>query len=76
MEKLVIYLIGGDLRSIANVTDLIPTIKTQSQFNALFDYFRSNDRLVVMFAADAIEKIALARPGFLQRHKEEILGLL
>lgn len=51
------YLQGGDLRSIADVDQLIPLIKTQKTFDELFSCLESEDRLIVMRAADAIEKI-------------------
>lgn len=70
------YLQGGDLRSIANVEQLIPLIQSQADFDKLFQYLFSNDRLLVMRAVDAIEKITSDKPEFLQNHEKELLDFL
>jgi len=66
-------LLGGDLRSIGVMDKLIPNIKTQSDFDALFEYLHSDDRLLVMRAADAVEKITIKHPEFLQNHKRGVI---
>ena len=65
---------GGDLRSIGKADLIVTEIKNQNDFDALFNYLHSDDRLVVMRAADAIEKITVNRADFLCGHKEEILA--
>ena len=70
------YLLGGDLRSIAEVDKLIPLIKNQNDFDRLFDILFSENRLEVMRAADAIEKITLNKGSYLQKHKNSLLKLL
>ena len=70
------YLSGGDLRSIGSVNELLPLIKTQNDFDELFVYMFSEDRLLVMRAADAVEKITLTKPDYLDKHKQNILKLL
>ena len=70
------YLSGGDLRSIGSVNELLPLIKTQKDFDELFVYLFSEDRLIVMRAADAVEKVTLIKPDYLQKHKSNILKLL
>ena len=64
---------GGDLRSIGNVDLIVAQIQNQTDFENLFKCLHSDDRLVVMRAADAIEKITAKRSDFLSGHKEEIL---
>ncbi len=76
MDDLKKYLKGGDLRSIADVDKLIPLIKTQKEFDELFTWLHSSDRLIVMRAADAIEKVTRTHPVFLDFHKTEIIELL
>jgi hypothetical protein len=70
------YLQGGDLRSIAGVDQLMPLIKTQKKFDELFTWLHSQDRLIVMRAADAIEKVTRTQPAYLDPHQTEIIELL
>ena len=76
MNKLINYLQGGDLRSIAKTDKLVRLIKNQSDFDELFQFLFTKDRLVIMRTADAIEKITLNNPEFLLRHKNEIINFL
>jgi hypothetical protein len=73
MDNLKKHLQGGDLRSNADVDKLIPLIKTQKEFDELFTCLHSSDRLIVMRAADAIEKVTRNRPLYLESHKTEII---
>jgi len=76
MKDLKGYLQGGDLRSIADVDQLIPLIETQKDFDQLFAYLNSEDRLIVMRAAHAIEKLTKAHPEYLDAHKSRLMALL
>lgn len=71
-EKL---LSGGDLRSIGNSNSVVSKIENQSDFDELFTLLFHADRLIVMRAADAIEKITLTNPQLLNLHKDEIFQL-
>lgn len=75
MEALNKLLSGGDLRSSGRVNDIIPLITTQDDFDRLFQLLHHYDRLVVMRAADAIEKITANNPDFLSNHGADILSL-
>jgi hypothetical protein len=66
---------GGDLRSIGNSNVVILKIKNQNDFDKLFKYLFHEERLVVMRAADTIEKITINHPDYLKSHKNEILKL-
>jgi len=66
---------GGDLRSTGRVNDAIRRIKDQQRFDQLFEFLFSSDRLVVMRAADAIEKITISNPEFLSKHKLALFEL-
>ena len=66
---------GGDLRSLGVSNLVITKIKNQNTFDELFKYLFHEDRLVVMRAADTIEKITNRNPQFLTKHKEEIIEL-
>jgi hypothetical protein len=62
MLQLQQLLSGGDLRSVGNVVFIIAQIKSQEDFDELFLYLVHPDQVVVMRAADAIEKIAAESP--------------
>ncbi|PID26771.1 MAG: hypothetical protein CR982_08580 [Candidatus Cloacimonadota bacterium] len=76
MNKFIKYLEGGDLRSIADVDKLIPLIESQRDFDCLFQYLFVEDRLVVMRAVDAIEKISLKKSKYLTKYKKDIIDLM
>lgn len=76
MNKLTKYLQGGDLRSIAKVEQVIELVNSQLDFDQLFSHLYSTDRLIVMRAVDAIEKIASANPQYLEDHKNELIKFL
>ncbi len=76
MKHLLEYLQGGDLRSIAGADEVVSLVKTPSDFDRLFQYLFSEDRLVVMRAADAVEKITLKKPEYLHGHSDEVIQLI
>ena len=75
MNNIRSFLNTGDLRSIGRVNELVAMIKTQSDFDALIVYLFSEDRLLAMRAADAVEKITVHYPEFLKAHKQYLLKL-
>lgn len=75
MKNIRSFLESGDLRSIAKVNELVAMIRTQTDFDALMVYLFSEDRLLVMRAADAVEKITVRHPEFLKAHKQQLLKL-
>ncbi len=66
---------GGDLRSIGKADRIVAQIKDQADLDELFKGLFDLDRKVVMRTADAIEKVTLENPLYLQKHKEEIIAL-
>jgi len=66
---------GGDLRSIGKSNKLILKINNANDFDELFKYLYNVDRLVVMRAADTIERITIDNPQYLTKHKNEIIEL-
>ncbi|MFN0276660.1 MAG: hypothetical protein ACKVPJ_13015 [Chitinophagales bacterium] len=66
---------GGDLRSIGKSNSMVLKIHTEKDFDELFQCLYHPDRLVVMRAADIIEKLTLNKPHFLKKHKAAILQL-
>ncbi|PID78141.1 MAG: hypothetical protein CSB21_01560 [Deltaproteobacteria bacterium] len=76
MNNLLKHLKGGDLRSIAEANKAVSLIKTQKDFDELFNLLFSKDRLIVMRAADAIEKITLKNPEYLEKYNQELINLI
>ena len=75
MDKLVQLLSGGDLRSLGNSNSLISAVQNQTDFDELFALLFHFDRIIVMRAADVIEKITATRPELLAKHKASIFDL-
>jgi hypothetical protein len=73
---LIKYLKGGDLRSNARAKELATLIKTQNDFDVLFHYLHSKDRLLIMRAADVLEEISRVHPNYLWPHQRDILQFL
>jgi hypothetical protein len=69
------YLSGKDLRSIGKSSELIKVVTTQNDFDNLFSYLRSSERIIAMRAADVIEKITANKPEFLFPYSKEIIEL-
>jgi len=65
---------GGDLRSIGKANQIVDEVSNQGDFDALFNHLYDNDRLVVMRAADAIEKVTLSHPEYLLSHKDKVIS--
>lgn len=70
-EKL---LSGGDLRSIGQSNKIVSLVKNQQDFDELFQCLYSDKRVILSRTADAIEKITIEHPEYLDKHKSEILG--
>ncbi|HTS35947.1 MAG TPA: hypothetical protein VMH04_09765 [Candidatus Solibacter sp.] len=69
-------LAGGDRRSIGNSNELVAAVLQRPElFPKLIEHLWSNDPIVRMRAADAVEKVSVKRPELLQAFKEELLGL-
>lgn len=75
MYKFEKILSGGDLRSIGASNKIVKEIDTQEEFDQLFRFLFHPDRLVVMRAADAIEKISHQHPEYLQKHNKKLFDL-
>jgi hypothetical protein len=72
LEKL---LSGTDLRSLGRGNSVVRKIQTQADFDELFSLLFHTNRIIVMRAADSVEKISITKRGYLQPHKKEILTL-
>ncbi len=66
---------GGDLRSLGKTKVVISEITNQKEFDELFKNLFNPDRLVVMRAADAVEKLTQTHTDYLDSHKNELLEL-
>jgi len=69
VKNVISMLEGGDRRSIGRVNEVVRTvIKEPERFRALVDGLLTDDEVVRMRCADAIEKVARARPDWLKPH--------
>ena len=75
-EKINTLLNGGDLRSISGSNEVVMLIHNQEDFDILFSYLYSSNRLIVMRAADSIEKISRQHSIFLDKYKTNLLELI
>lgn len=66
---------GGDRRSKGKADAIADSVESQAAFDELFLHIFSDDRVVAMRAADAVEKVTRRFPEFLQTHKETLLDL-
>ena len=67
---------GGDLRSLGKSNQIAKQVNDQEAFNDLFDCIFHPDRVVAMRSIDAVEKITIDHPEYLQAHKLKLLALL
>ncbi len=75
MNKFREFLKGGDLRSIGKANEVSTMIEDQQDFDRLMECLKDSDRKIRMRAADAIEKITLKKPEYLQPHKKFFIHL-
>ena len=68
-------LTGGDLRSIGRSNAIIADINSQENFDQLFKLLFHTDRIVVMRAADVVEKVTIKHPQYLVSHSKEVVDL-
>lgn len=65
---------GGDRRSIGRVNEVVAeTLNKPMLFKAVFDGMLSDDPLIRMRSADAVEKITEKHPEYLQPYKEKLI---
>ncbi len=76
MDKILNCLTGGDLRSIGKVDQLVDLITRQDDFDKIFAYLHSSNRLIAMRASDVVEKLTRQTPQFLIAHKAAYIDLL
>lgn len=76
-KKLAVTLAGDDRRSIGRSNEIASKVLRQPrQFAELIGLLWSNDAIVKMRAADAVEKISLQKPEWLGPYKHALLRAL
>ena len=76
MHPLLKKLCGGDRRSIGRSNEVVAQILAHpANFPHLIDGLASDDPVLRMRAADAVEKITAQHPGLLRPHKRKLLAL-
>ena len=73
LDEILKYLKGGDVRSVGSVAELIPRLRSQADFDILFTFLYWDNRLLVMRAVDAIDKITVGHPEYLYGHRKELM---
>jgi len=67
-------LAGGDRRSIGRVSEVVTDVLNDpTLFEVLFFGMLSDDPVVRMRSADAVEKLTAKHPGYLQPHKTKLI---
>jgi hypothetical protein len=76
MHPLLKKLSGGDRRSIGRSNDVVAQVLAHpAYFCHVFEGLATDDAVVRMRAADAIEKISARRPELLRPHKRKLLAI-
>ena len=75
MNRFLPFLETGDLRSIARANQAAERVQNQADFDELMACLSDGRRLVVMRAADAVEKVTRMQPHYLQPHRKTLLAL-
>ena len=74
MHEILNLLTGGDRRSIGRVQEVVAEVlREPSLFGEVFYGMLSDDPLISMRAADAIEKITAQHPDYLQPYKDVLI---
>jgi hypothetical protein len=67
-------LAGGDRRSIGRVSEIVAEVLNDSSlFKVVFNGMLSDDPIIRMRSADAVEKITAKHPEYLQPYKEKLI---
>jgi len=75
-HKILKKLAGGDRRSIGHSNEVVAEVLARpALFRVLMEGLTSEDPLVCMRAADAMEKITVQRPELLRPHKSAVLEI-
>jgi hypothetical protein len=76
MHPILKKLSGGDRRSIGRSNEVVAHVLAHSaQFRHVFAGLTTDDPVIRMRAADAIEKITARRPELLRPHKRKLLAI-
>jgi hypothetical protein len=74
MDDVVKKLEGGDQRSIGRVDEVVgEVLDNPSSFEVIFNAMLSDDPIIRMRSADAVEKITAKHPEYLQPYKEKLV---
>jgi hypothetical protein len=74
MNAILQKLTGGDRRSIGRVDEVVAEVLSNPDlFDVLFQGMLSDDLLLRMRCADAVEKISIQHPEYLQPYKRQLI---
>ncbi|WP_028856256.1 hypothetical protein [Psychrilyobacter atlanticus] len=75
MSQVLKKLKGGDLRSIGKSDEVVQEIlDNPSLFSEVFEGMLSNDPIIKMRSADAVEKVSAKHPEYLQPFKTKLIN--
>lgn len=75
MHEILAKLKGGDLRSIGGADEVVRDIlKNPKLFGEVFEGMLSDDPLIRMRSADALEKVSSKHPEYLQPFKDVLIN--
>jgi hypothetical protein len=75
VREVLAKLAGGNRRSIGRSEEVVSDImRDPTLFEAVFGGMLSEDPLIRMRSADAVEKFTASHPEYLQAHKETLIG--
>ncbi len=75
MHEVLTKLTGGDRRSIGRSEEVVADVmRDPTLFDVVFGGMLSEDPLIRVRCADAVEKITAARPEYLRAHKEKLIN--
>jgi hypothetical protein len=69
-------LMGKDLRRLRSTHKAVNAVYNQETFDELFGLVLHHERPLVMRAVDAVEKITLDHPEYLQPHKAQLKAIM
>jgi hypothetical protein len=75
-KSLIHLLLGKGLRTIRQNATVVQSIHDQHAFDELFSLVFHHERPLAMRAVDAVEKVTLKYPRFLEPHKAQLLSIL
>lgn len=69
-------LLAKNVRTLSRSREVARAVEDQQTFDDLFNLLLHHERLLVVRAADAVERVTLDRPEYLFQHRKQLLSML